>query len=351
MFNKLKGSVFYRIIFIFIGLMIPLYVLGTMLYLLSTSLLREEISNNMSSQMDFYLDYMDNEIMRIRTMQIEFMNDEDLNYLANANSIMWDYEKTMTEQRVERRLLLFKYNSDYIQKAVVHIPEMGNTISTDEGLIDLSADYIYALEQVAGHSGQSLQFTPEGWFFYSAYPLRLTYEIEPVYIVVSLISKESINEFFSTSISTFGGTFAHIPDTDMQFGVLNKELNDPILQAFQNSPDPSQVVNIPGQGKWLVIRKHSDYLNLDYYGYASEDEVFAPANRVALIFITFSIAVFIIVVLFTVFSSRAVHQPVARLVKAFEHLEKGDLEVRIDAKSEDEFRYLYDAFNLSLIHI
>jgi two-component system sensor histidine kinase YesM len=345
MLGKLKGSIFYRIIFIFVLFMIPLYILGMMLYLLSTSLLQSEISKNMSSQMDFYLDYMDDEIMRIRTMQIEFMNDEDLNYLANANSIMWDFEKTLTEQRVERRLLLFKYNSDYIQKAEVHIPSMGNTISSEEGLIDLSPDYTYALEQIDGHGGWALQITPDGWFLYSAYPLRLSYEIEPIYIVVSQISRSSIDEFFSTLISTFGGTFAHVPDTDIQFGLLNENLNNSIIQAFKDNQKPSQVVNIPGEGNWLVLRKQSDYLNIDYYGYASEDEVFAPARRIALIFFIFTIAVFAIVILFTIFSSRTVHQPVARLVKAFEHLEKGDLDVRIDAKSEDEFRYLYDAFN------
>lgn len=325
--------------------MIPLYILGTFLYILSTSLLRAEISKNMSSQMEFYLDYMENEIMRIHTMQIEFMNDEDLNYLANANSIMWDYEKTITEQRVERRLLLFKYNSDYIHRAVVHIPEMGNTISSEEGLIRLSADYPYALEQIANNSGWSLQITSNGWNLYSAYPIRLSYETEPVYIVVTQISRNSIDSFFSTVVSTFGGTFAHVPNTDIQYGLLNEELNNSIIQAFNGSQISSQVVNIPGQGNWLVIRKHSDYLNIDYYGYASENEVFAPANRVAKIFVMFSIALFAIVILFSVFSSRTVHQPITRLVKAFEQVENGNLDVHIDAKSEDEFRYLYDAFN------
>lgn len=328
--------------------MILLYLLGTALYLLSTSRLRAEISANMSTQMDFYLDFMEDEIRRIRTMQVEFMNDEDLNYLANAHSIMWDYEKTMTEQRVERRLLLFKYNSEYIKRVDVDIFEMGKTISTEEGMSDLPPEHAAYLEHIEHSGGQKLEMTDSGWFLYSAFPPRLSYEVEPAYVVKTEISRESIDDFFSKLISTFGGTFAHIPGANLQYGQINESLNTAIIHAFAESPETTQVIDIPEQGKYLVIRKHSDYLDLDYYGYASEDDVFAPAKRIAGIFMIFSIAILSVVVSFTVFSSKAVHQPVAKLVDAFKHLDEGDLDVRIEAHSEDEFNYLYKAFNTTV---
>lgn len=137
----LKGSVFVRIILIFLGMMVPLYLLGAALYSLSTATLRKEFTSNLSAQMDFYLGSLENEIARISSMQVEFMNDEDINYLANAHSIMWDYEKTMAERRAERRLVLFKYSSKYIQDISVHIPGMGKTISSENGMAPLSSRY------------------------------------------------------------------------------------------------------------------------------------------------------------------------------------------------------------------
>lgn len=326
-------------------MMIPLYLLGTMLFLLSTSRLRAEISTNISTQMDFYLDFVESEIKRIHTMQIEFMNDEDLNYLANAHSIMWDYEKTLMEQRVERRIILFRYSSGYIKRVDVDILEMGKTISSEDGLRDLSSEYAESLAFIMNSGGQNLRMTDRGWYLYSAFPQRLTYQKEPVYIVRTEISGKSIDEFFSKSTSSFGGTFAYIPDGDLQFGQINNHLNSAIIGAFAVNPETIQVIDLPEQGRYLVIRKHSDFLNLDYYGYASEDDVFAPAKRIAWIFVIFSIAILSVVIIFTAFSRKNVDQPMAKLVDAFEQLDRGDLDVRIETQREDEFSYLYEAFN------
>lgn len=346
MSNKyLLGSIFVRIILIFIGMMVPLYLLGWALYSMSTATLREEIIGNLSAQMNFNLNNLENEITRIRGMQFEFMNDEDLNYLANANSIMWSYEKTMTERRVERRILLFKYGSKYIQQVNVHIPNMGNTISSQEGMIDLAPDYFSSLRYVEQNAGQSLQIRSDGWYLYSAYPLRISYEREPLYIVVTLLSREAIDDAFSSSVSAFGGTFAYSPVDNVQFGVINADLNQPIIDAFIKNKESLQSLDIPIYGTYLVYQRHSDYLGIDYYAYISEDQAYEPARKIALIFVLFSIAAISTVVAFSLISRKVVHQPVARLVSAFKHLEDGDLDISIASQAQDEFNYLYKAFN------
>jgi two-component system sensor histidine kinase YesM len=348
MLHKYNQSVFYRIIIIFIGMMIPLYLLGTLLYLFSTSRLRAEISTNISSQMDFYLVFLENEVDRIRMMQIELMNDDDLIYLANAHSVMSNYEKTMAKQRVERRILLFKYSSEYLKRVDVDILEMGITISSEEGLIDLSPQFTTSLQQI-GQSGEPiLQMKDDGWVLHSVFPQMIPYENDPVFIVRAEMLRDSIDNHFSQSISSFGGTFAHFPESDLQYGQINDALNAAFIDAFSADPASSVVVDIPGQGKYLVIKKHSNDLGLDYYGYASEDEVFAPAKRIAGLFVVFSVAILAVVIIFAAFSSKTVHQPVVKLVDAFEHLDRGDLDVRIEAQSEDEFSYLYEAFNTTV---
>ncbi len=346
MYRKhLIGSVFVRIILIFIGMMVPLYILGAALYSLSAATLRKEISGNMSTQMDFYLNNMESEIARIRTMQVEFMNDEDLNYLANANTIMWTYEKTMTEQRAERRLVLFKYSSNYIQSVDVHIPGMGNTISSEEGMTDLSPDYASSLEIIQQSGGQTLQMRSDGWFLYSAYPLRISYDQPPLYIVVTELSRKAIDEAFSNSVSVFGGAFAYYPAGDVLYGVQDKNVDSQVIDAFNANDALSQSITVPGQGTYLVLRKHSDYLGIDYYAYISEDQAYAPAKKIAILFFAFSIAAISTVVAFSLFSRKVVHQPVSRLVAAFKRLENGDLDIRIEPDTRDEFRYLYEAFN------
>lgn len=341
----LKGSIFIRVILPLIVMMVPLYLLSFALYSMSTATLRNQVMGNMSSQMDFYLYDLENEIERIRSMQFELMNDEDLNFLANAHIILWDYEKTMAERRAERRLILYKYSSKYILNAQVHIPEMGNTISSEKGMLELSPNYAQILQRLRQGDRRDILMREEAWYLYAVFPPRISYERPPVYVVETTLSRQMIDETLSKAAAVFGGSFAYYAPDDLQFGLRNEQLNQPIIQAFADGPVTSQHVEIPGLGRYLVYRKHSEYLGIDFYAYISEAEAYAPARKIAAIFVTFSLAAVFTLVVFGFQSRKVVHEPVARLVAAFERLEAGDLEVSITPETEDEFRYLYTAFN------
>lgn len=346
MINKyLKKSVFVRIILIFVGMMVPLYLLGVALYSLSTATLRSEVTSNMSAQMDFSLKSLENEITRIESMQYEFMNDEDLNYLANAYSIMWNYEKTMAEQRVENRLILFRYSSTYIQSVYVHIPGMEKTISSINGMVDLSSEYPSILDLVEQTGQETIQMEPDGWYLISAFPPQMSGQRSPLYVVETVLSSKALSDAFSNVTSVFGGSFAYVPKADLQFGTQNPALNREIINAFKENTASSIFIHTADQGSFLVLHNHSNDLGIEYFAYISADQVYAPARRIATLFVFFSIASISTVVIFSILSRSVVYRPVATMVSAFKRLEKGDLDISIQPKTEDEFYYLYTAFN------
>lgn len=340
-----QGSVFLRIIVPLIGMMVPLYILSFVLYSISAAALRQEIMENMSIQLDFHVNDFENEIQRIRSMQYELMNDEDINYLANAHPILWNYEEVMMERRIERRLVLYKYSSKYIQSSLVHIPGMGKTLSSERGLQDLSASYNELLQQIQQNQIQEISMRDDGWYLHSIFPQRISYERPPIYVVETILSRETIDETFSKSASVFGGSFAYNPENGLQYGVRNEPLNNSIIDAFAEGSKGPKSLNIPGLGRYLLYHKHSQILGIDFFAYTSENVAYAPARKLTAIFVLFSMMTVFAVVIFTLYSRKIVHKPVARLVNVFERLEGGDLEVYIKPETEDEFKYLYTAFN------
>jgi two-component system, sensor histidine kinase YesM len=115
----------------------PIYMLGLSIFNWGYRMIEEGISNSIMSQVEFYMGNLESEIRRIRSLQYECMNDENLVYLVNASRIMKDYEKTRAMLLVHNRLSIMKNSSSYIENVSVHIPVVNKTIAAVEGVTEL----------------------------------------------------------------------------------------------------------------------------------------------------------------------------------------------------------------------
>lgn len=113
--NSWKSSISTKLVLIFISAIIPVYILGLSIYNWGYGMVKKEISNSMVSQVEFYLNTLESEISRMRSLQYECTNDENLLYLVNASQIMNDYEKTQAMLSVQKRLSVMKNSSIYIR--------------------------------------------------------------------------------------------------------------------------------------------------------------------------------------------------------------------------------------------
>lgn len=132
-----RNKIFTRLLITFFTVMIPIYVLGINIYNWGIRTVQREIRDSMVSQVDFYLNNFETEIQRIRILQYDFFNDEDLNMLATASQIMEDYEQFKAALRLQQRLFAIKSSSVYIKNVSANIPQIGRTISTARGVDNL----------------------------------------------------------------------------------------------------------------------------------------------------------------------------------------------------------------------
>jgi two-component system, sensor histidine kinase YesM len=80
--------------------------------------------------------------------------------------------------------------------------------------------------------------------------------------------------------------------------------------------------------------------------YILENDIYQSLNGYKIWYWMLSGVSLIIILLYSASTYRFIHKPLALLVKAFRSIEKGDLEVNINHNHNDEFRYIYQRFNI-----
>jgi two-component system sensor histidine kinase YesM len=126
-----KNSIFHRLIIVFLLVMIPIYILAVNIYYWGINTIKNEILDSLKAQNTFYLNNLESEIERIKKMQYDCINDDDLNNLAYASQLMDDIEMTYAIKRLQKRLTVINESSIYIKGVCAYIPAISMTIYSD----------------------------------------------------------------------------------------------------------------------------------------------------------------------------------------------------------------------------
>jgi two-component system sensor histidine kinase YesM len=104
-------------------------------------------------------------------------------------------------------------------------------------------------------------------------------------------------------------------------------------------------------GNYLVFARPSSQLQLTLYKYISENQLIIIRRRYLLLLSLFTSTAGIVILLFSRFTHRLVSQPLNELSRAFKIVENGDLGISIRREYDDEFRDLYEGFNLMVVKL
>ena len=87
-----RRTLIVRMLATFLAIMVPVYVLGFAMYSWGLKTAREEIEKSAASQAAFYLQGLEKEIERIRLLQFDCLNDDNLDKLTYRNEVLGPYE-------------------------------------------------------------------------------------------------------------------------------------------------------------------------------------------------------------------------------------------------------------------
>lgn len=345
-----KKSILRQLVISFLCILIPIYVLSIIIYNNGIRTLREEISNSMISQVSSYLEGLEKDIKRVRTLQFDFVDDNDLNQLAAISESMNDIEKMERILRVQKRAKAIKNSSVYIQDVMILIPAVNRTIfSSDVSVFDR---YEYDKLREISILPDSQVMNVDGRMFLSCiYPVpNVNSSRKPIFIIAIELSKEKIKEALYSMIKNSGEGVIFIKPAKQTVISTNEdtkfigEVQRLISDYLPAGGDKSMSASIDGK-RYLIVYSNSVFFGATLCKYIPEDSVFKPVQKYSVWFILLTATALIIAISYSLYLHRLIHRPLSMLIKSFRQVESGNLNISIEHKYDDEFQYIYKRFN------
>ena len=192
---KMKNTFSYRVLKIFLVLLIFVYLLYYRIYHAGYNMLTSEISRSLYSKATYLTDTMEEEIGRIQRLEYECVNEDTLYYTINTYSIMKKSEKIKKLLEIQRRMKILHESSTYISEVFVYIPELSRRISSVHG-VEFVGERLEELKEQQERATQSQLFFYEGSLYLgSSYPYNVvTTHVRPQYTLLIKLSDSELKK-------------------------------------------------------------------------------------------------------------------------------------------------------------
>lgn len=346
---KLSNSIFGRLVITFLIIIIPIYGLAIYIYNWGLNTVKIEISKSTVAQVSFYLEGLEKEIERMKILQYDCLNDENLNKLAIRSQIMSIYESTESMRLLQQRLVTIRNSSVYIKNVSAHILPINRTISSNSGLDDIIMEKFKEIRVPAGLGGAQIISYKDGLYL-STLQKRDMETGNPLYLIEIELDKNAFRQAL-TQFNTYDGS-GSVLISNINNGIISNQVKNSVTEEIKtliskmniDEDSGTEYVNISNKGYYVVHAK-SKYLNMVLLKYIPQEYVMKPIENFNIWVWVFSIAVLIIILIYSLSTYKFMHKPLVQLVKSFRKLESGDLQVSITHDSNNEFGYLYKRFN------
>jgi two-component system sensor histidine kinase YesM len=133
-----------------------------------------------------------------------------------------------------------------------------------------------------------------------------------------------------------------LPQNDMP---LNELLS--MLQLGKDTNEPQRGIGrfMIGDKPYIYAYESSKLLDASLVVYVPENSFLGPIKWYKQLYWLLAVTSLLVMVIFSTWIYKLVHQPMYRLTGAFRRLEKGDFNALLTYDRKDEFNYLYQQFN------
>ena len=342
------NSVFSRLVLVFLFIMIPIYILGIYIYQWGLGTLKNEISQSAVSQASFYLESLEDEIERIKILQYDCLNDENLNKLAIRWEIMDQYDINEAIRQLQQRLVSIHNSSEYIKDVSAHVFPIQRSISSTRGIAEFNKEKYLSIRAGKDNLGAQIISYKQGLYLSTLqeesiapnYPFYLIeIELEPQALRQALDQFETYEDSGSYLVSlTESNVIIYRSESDTIFA-------DKVMSGYTEAgPYGIQTYELNGR-EYYIVQAESEYLGMALVRYFPAEFILNPLNNFYIWVWTFSISAILLIVFYSYYVYRLMYKPMNELVNQFKLVERGNLQVSIDHDVKNEFGYLYRGFN------
>ncbi len=350
--HRFYKSIFFTILLIYFITILPIYFIFFILNNWALNDISLEKSNMISAYTSKSVSNMEHEVSRILdTQQTIMTNNVEIMILRQTYRIIHPYDLGKLVYQINNSLKAVQSTSSLVEYVNLYIPAIERQLSThnyyEELYNDTDTKELY--DSLLTRTYKHVHYHTNKMYLYgfnpSIYPGGL-----PEYIIETAISERIIK----TIMNTPNGDIYWLMHNDIF--TLTNESNLSITQALIESTEKNIFLNNEidtgifevNSIDYMVSYTYSPILNCYISYYTPESYITSRMERYSkLIFVLGffnTLGAFII----TFFLYRMLKQPLNKFLLAFSQMEKGNLDVEIYYKGNNEFGMLFSYFNKML---
>jgi two-component system sensor histidine kinase YesM len=345
--NSLHKTIFVRLVFIYLIVILPNILLGIYLYNWSYKNASQEISSNTLVQLTTYLEDLNREIEWMEIQQFDILQENELRRIALTWELMDNVQRRTSMNYMLHRLTSIKNTSAYIKDIFVHIHSIDKTISDGNAVQDFDhARYDKIRLSVQGAERRLIKHQDS--LNLSVSTMGKNKGEEPLFVVQIELDTEKLKRSLGNiNMYPQSATFVISDELGVLFAA-GEELQKYL--EVDDSKDSKNLINVDGK-LYHIDKAESDKLGLSVVTYLPEEMVKRTLSKFSIWAWLFLVTSIIGILIYSFSTFRLVHRPLLLLVHAFERMEGGSLDTRIEHEKSDEFGFLYDRYNKMLIKL
>ncbi|WP_337101463.1 sensor histidine kinase [Paenibacillus sp. YIM B09110] len=343
-------NIFLRILFLFLIVILPIYILVFTINHTSGSILRNEIASSMESRVSSYSELIDSEINHIAQLKTDYLADEDLQKLSTVSIALTQYERLAAIKRLSNKLFMFKESSRFIEDVQIYIPNIQKTIRASSYSKPMEEDEMKMIRETNVNRSPRIVVWREQLIL-ALYDPPYSGARSNFYIKI-ILSPERMKQTLVQITAKEDGKYFLI-DNSNTWMLSNTSSGVELAADFQDALDGntflhgSGINNMPLDAQsYLGAYRSSKYLDTTLLVAVPERQIFKVLNRFTYLFWFLSIAAIFVVLFFSYRMYLIIHRPLQVFVRALRRVEDGDLNVALRHDKHDEFQYLYRQFNV-----
>ncbi|MBB6675668.1 sensor histidine kinase, partial [Cohnella nanjingensis] len=280
------------------------------------------------------------------------MNDRNLRLLSIADPVISDIERHEAIVTIHAELDRLVHTSPYILEAEIYLPASERKISSSSTIFEQLPKPEYdALKAVKNRFDNPFIYWHGRLFISFPYSsMAIMGDQEPVFVIGVELNLEQLRDALAGfAIGGSGGSM--LIDQDGRWRIAG---NGHLLpQAGIDAATAGLTADAPAATaeKWIEGRKYwiaaerSKTMGVTLLSYMPESDILGSLVQYRIWYWVLAVLSVLMIALFAYWIFLQIHQPMRRLMRAFQKVENGNWKLALVHRRQDEFGHLYSQFN------
>lgn len=346
--KRRKQSLQQKLAMVFAVIIVSIMLITLALHGQTVNMIRQITYEKMNSQAEYYQQTFEKEIDHALNMQLEFFVDRKLPFLASPEVGLNAYEEREALLTVQERLRTVTGVTSLIERGILYIPD-NNYCVTVGNIRRMTQQDKEDLDRYLQTRENSLQYDGENFYSIRTGESGTIAIKNPDFALVLVFSTEQVKESLSLlNTSSKSGAFIYNERNDVMMESTSTEyVGEEIWKRLEKDEkgEYSKVQKIRvNKQDYLVVVGGTGEMGV-FVQYVEEASTLEYVRRSWNYMVVIFIGMIVMSVFFILYIRRIVHKPLCILTEAFERVKEGMLDEHIYHGTNDEFTYLYQAFN------